>query len=104
MSKATDGKTRATFLFVQPAGRSDGSLIGGLQNRGYECVVADSLASAVALVSTYHPALALLELPLVGGSAAAVIKELQRAEPGMKLLLAGVDSDVSSAGEAFDLG
>src|SRR5688500_9265758 len=103
MSKGRNGR-RAAVLIAGGETRWNEEMAKWLDARDFDLVTAATAEQALELFSDRRPVLVFVNLPLPGGGAAALAREVFKLEPSVQLVMAGTDAEVTSAADAFDLG
>jgi two-component system, OmpR family, KDP operon response regulator KdpE len=80
------------------------AMVLNLANRGYEVSTAETVSTALEKVTTFEPNLLVLDLGLPDGDGLDVIRELQRQEPGLPIVVLSARSGSQDKVVALDLG
>jgi DNA-binding NtrC family response regulator len=91
-------------LVVVSAGPARSRLEAALRRRGHEVAFAGSATQALSLQASFSADALVAVLPLADCGAAQFTRELQNQAGAPVLILSGVDADVRSPDQAFDLG
>jgi two-component system, NtrC family, response regulator AtoC len=96
--------TRATILVI--AGRAEPSreLISALEHRGYAMTVANTAREGVKRIAREVPQLVVLVLPLPDADGRTTIERIKAVEGAVPFIVAGVDTEIVSGPQAFELG
>jgi two-component system response regulator RegA len=72
--------------------------------RGYEVANADGVEAAMALVETFHPDFAIVDLRMPGSSGLKLVDHLCRRDPSVRIVVLTGYGSISTAKEAIRLG
>src|SRR5262245_45016802 len=94
----------ATVLVVGKPEEGAPDLAAALVRRGYLPIVADGAERALQILRGQSVAAIVVALPIEGESSKALVARLREHDPSVIFIVIGLDDDIRSAADAFDLG
>lgn len=101
---AGPGDDRPTLLLVDDDESCRWAMGRAFERRGYAVTTADSVASALDLLTHFSPEYAVVDLRMPGGSGMTLVKQLRESDPNTRIVMLTGFASIATAVEAIKLG